>query len=63
MTKRFVMECGGKRSATPLLLDLAANFSLTRMPSKAASRFACRRTPYFSDPTVLIAHSIIPSLL
>jgi len=36
-----IMECGGKRSATPLLLECV------RIPdkAKAASRFACRRTP------------------
>src|SRR2546426_12264982 len=41
------MECGGKRgkrSATPLFLALPANFR-AGIRGKAASRFACRRTP------------------
>jgi hypothetical protein len=34
------MECGGKRSATELWIRLRA-----AVRKKAASRFACRRTP------------------
>src|SRR5438105_8569877 len=38
------MECGGKRSATPLWL--VSWLEVHKNQAKAASRFACRRTPY-----------------
>src|SRR5438874_13781194 len=40
------MECGGKRSATPLWLVFVRIHLKTGSQAKAASRFACRRTPY-----------------
>src|SRR5207245_3302073 len=39
------MECGGKRSATPLWLE-RLEIDSAQTQAKAASRFACRRTPY-----------------
>src|SRR5262249_15172232 len=41
------LECGGKRSATPLWLirDAARPLAPTRARAKAGSRFACPRTP------------------
>src|SRR5438876_7494071 len=41
------MECGGKRSATPLWF-VFVSISKRASQAKAASRFACRRTPYGS---------------
>src|SRR6266702_4171028 len=44
------MECGGKRSATPLCLGIVGPAN----PSKAASRIACRRTPKSRAVALLI---------
>jgi len=50
VTFRDFMECGGKRSATPLWLVFVPYPSQDEPQdephAKAASRFACRRTPY-----------------
>ncbi len=47
------MDCGGKRSATPL--------SQARASSKAPSRYACRRSPKMPSPEIWCVSRVAPS--
>ena len=61
-----ILECGGKRSATPLWIEVAKQAVVKNKgsyKSKAASRFACRRTPNYessSSSSTFIAARTFP---